>query len=506
MTFNTAKIVWFVFLILTLETLFCVPLLSWELALGRLLLVGVCFSLGAVGGITFVTSRWKETWQRILASLVARFESIPTGSWLLICFAAGSILRILWVWQYPAPQRSDQATYFALARGLVERHEYGFPHGGIAFWPPGYPFFLAAWFFVCGSRPWVPLLANLFLFAVTLITVGRLALRIGGTSAARFAMLLLVPWPTMLMIAGFAGKELLVVPLLCLILLTFSRALESRSWSGGLAMTVISGLLLGAMSLTQPSFLLFVFVLMIYDFIQNRNLLGAGVRAVLVVAALCAVILPWTLRNHRVLGAWVPISTNGGDVFYRANNSLATGGFTPKAEQNLDDLDEVSRGKVGFHLGVEWIRAHPGKFLLLGVRKQYLFLGDDAQGAFETLKRGFGIGGLRYVIWKAVCNLYWWCIWMLILLMLLLEWRTPHSENPLLIAVMLGVLYLVAMHSVFESGGKYHEPLMGLIAVLAGQVVATRTAPAQAAKRDDGTRHAIVQERRAGLEIQPAQN
>jgi hypothetical protein len=244
-----------------------------------------------------------------------------------------------------------------------------------------------------------------------------------------------------------------------------------------LAMTVLSGLLLGAMSLTQPSFMLFVFVLIIYDCIRNRNLLRAGVRAIFVVATLCAVILPWTFRNHRVLGAWVPISTNGGDVFYRANNSLATGGFTPKAEQSLDDLDEVSRGKVGFRLGMEWIRAHPGRFLLLGVRKQYLFLGDDAQGAFETLKRGLGIGGLRYLLWKAVSNFYWLCIWMLILLMLLQKWRTTLPEDALFIAVMLGVLYLVAMHSVFESGGKYHEPLMGLIAVLAAQAVATSTAP-----------------------------
>jgi len=38
---------------------------------------------------------------------------------------------------------------------------------------------------------------------------------------------------------------------------------------------------------------------------------------------------------------------------------------------------------------------------------------------------------------------------------------------------MLDVLYLLAIHSVFDSGGKYHEPLMGVIAVLVGQVVAT---------------------------------
>jgi 4-amino-4-deoxy-L-arabinose transferase-like glycosyltransferase len=476
MTFSTVRIVWFVCLVLTVETLFYVPFLSWELALGKNLLAGACFSLALVAGIAFAISRWKEYWKRILVSLVARFENIPTGSWLVICFAAGVILRILWVWQYPAPQRSDQATYFALARGLVESHRYGFSKGGLAYWPPGYPLFLAVWFFVCGFRPWVPLLANVCLFAGTLVAVDRLALRIGGTSSARLATLILVPWPTMFMIAGFAGKELLVVPLLCLVLLTYSRALESPSSFGGMAMSSLSGLVLGAMSLTQPSFLLFVFVLLAYDYVRNRNLLGAGLRAFFVVAALGAVIFPWTFRNHRVLGVWVPISTNGGDVFYRANNSLATGAYTPRAEQSLDDLDEVSRGKFGFHLGMEWIRAHPGKFLVLGVRKQYLFLGDDAQGAFETLKRGLGIAGFRYIFWKAISNAYWWCLWILVFLMLIHQWRTPLSTNSLLAAVMLSVFYLLAIHSVFESGGKYHEPLMGVIAVIAGQVVATTAA------------------------------
>jgi hypothetical protein len=238
------------------------------------------------------------------------------------------------------------------------------------------------------------------------------------------------------------------------------------------ALLGLTGLLLGAMSLTQPSFMLFPFVLIVYDYIRNQDLFRAGIRGFLAVAVLFAVILPWTLRNHRVLGEWVPVSTNGGDVFYRANNPLATGGYTLKGEQNLDSLDEVSRGKAGFRLGKDWIRQHPGKFLVLALRKQILFLGDDAQGAFETLKRGLGIGGVQYAFWKAISNMYWLSLWALILLMMANLWKSSISENPLLTAMMLSTLYLVAIHSVFESGGKYHEPLIGIVAVLAAQVVA----------------------------------
>jgi 4-amino-4-deoxy-L-arabinose transferase-like glycosyltransferase len=479
MTFKPTQITWIVFLILTIETLFSVPLLSWELALGgRHPLGGACFALALLVGVTFLIWRWRETSRRFVASLFARIENIPVGVWLAVCFAAGVVLRVLWAWQYPAPQRSDQATYFALARGLVENHRYGFPNGGLAYWPPGFPLFLAFWFFLLGFKPWVPLLANVCLFGGTLVAVERLARRIGGSSAARLATLLLVPWPTMVMIVGFAGKELLVVFLLCLVLLTFSSAMESVGQGTSFALVGVTGLLLGAMSLTQPSFMLFAFVLIVYDYIRNQDLLRAGIRGLVAVAVLSAVILPWTLRNHRVLGEWVPISTNGGDVFYRANNPLATGGYTPKGEQSLDSLNEVSRGKVGFRLGKDWIRQHPGEFLGLALRKQILFLGDDAQGAFETLKRGLGIGGIRYAFWKAVSNMYWLSLWVAILLMMANLWRTPISQNPLLTALMLSVLYLVAIHSVFESGGKYHEPLIGIVAVLAAQVVAKSAAPA----------------------------
>jgi 4-amino-4-deoxy-L-arabinose transferase-like glycosyltransferase len=479
MTFNPSRIIWIVFLGLTIETLFSVPLLSWELATGASHpWTGACFALAVTAGIAFVAWKWRDRLRGTLESLVASFSNVSVGRWLAICFVLGVLLRLLWAWQFPAPQRSDQASYFALARGLVERHQYGFPNGGMAYWPPGFPLFLASWFFIFGFKPWVPLLANIFLFGGTLVAVERLARRIGGPSASRLATLLLVPWPTMVMIVGFAGKELLVVFLLCLALLAFSSALECSSGAVAFAFVVITGLLLGAMSLTQPSFMLFVSVLLVFDYLRNQDLLRAGIRGLVALAVLCAVILPWTFRNHRVLGEWVPISTNGGDVFYRANNPLATGGYTPRGEQSLEALDEVSRGKVGFRLGKDWIREHPGRFLMLAIRKQILFLGDDAQGAFETLKRGLGIGGIRYAAWKAVSNMYWLFLWTLILLMLATSWRTSLVQDPLLAALILSFLYLLAIHSVFESGGKYHEPLIGVVAVLAAQAVAKSAAPA----------------------------
>lgn len=465
-----SAIVRIILLIVTVETLVSVPYLSWELAIGNHQLWGIAFACSTAIGIMILLWRWRDRWKKLIDTLVAHLSGIPTARWLALCFMLGAILRILWVWHFPAPQRSDQATYFAMARNLVENHRYGVSNGGLAYWPPGYPFFLSLWFFAFGFKAWVPLLANLSLFAGTLVVVERLACRIGGTPAARLATLLLVPWPTMVMIVGFAGKELLVVLLLCLVLLTYCDDGDGsvrRFWTPKVFLT---GLLFGIAILTQPSLQLFPFVLVAYEYFRKQGWARAGVRLFTVAFTLCAVILPWTLRNHRVLGAWIPISTNGGDVLYRANNPLATGGYTPRGEQSLEGLDEVARGRAGFRLGLEWIRANPKRFLALGVRKQILFLGDDAQGAFETLKRGLGIEGLRYVVWKGVSNLYWWFLWSFIFLALIIHWKMASTEEALYNTVILAILYLLAIHSVFESGAKYHEPLMGFVAVLAAQV------------------------------------
>ena len=42
-----------------------------------------------------------------------------------------------------------------------------------------------------------------------------------------------------------------------------------------------------------------------------------------------------------------------------------------------------------------------------------LFLGDDVSGAYNTFQRGSEINVPRYLLFKAVSNLYWWGLWAL---------------------------------------------------------------------------------------------
>jgi len=105
-------------------------------------------------------------------------------------------------------------------------------------------------------------------------------------------------------------------------------------------------------------------------------------------------VLPWTMRNHAELGAWIPVSTNGGFTLLTGNNDSATGDYTPDdptvaALMARRDLTEVTRDAEAKRLGQQWIAAHPGEFLALAPKKlARLWLPDgEADGPTRPARR-----------------------------------------------------------------------------------------------------------------------
>jgi 4-amino-4-deoxy-L-arabinose transferase-like glycosyltransferase len=388
--------------------------------------------------------------------------------WLPAVLVGGLLLRLLWGIILDIPQRSDGATYFTLAERLYTEGLYRDDRGDLAFWPPGYPFFLLTYFVVFGVKPWVPLLGNLTLFVVCTVVVYHLARLVLDEAAARLAALLLAVWPNYVFSVGLASKEMLLTALFPAAILLYLNGLRGPTpWRDRLSF-LGSGALLGLSSLAQPSVVLFPIALAAHLALRREQLLRAAVVLALLACGMLAAILPWTVRNISALGAPVLISTNGGDVFYRANNPLATGGYIPRGERNLRPLGEIERNRAGYQWGGEWILAHPDRFLTLAIRKAVLFLGDDSTGAYETLKRDRGTTA-SYAALKGLSNLYWLGIWTLILWGL---WRrSPQRWNLDVLLLGLPVLYLLGIDSIYEGGGRHHAPVMGFIAVVAAGLV-----------------------------------
>lgn len=452
---------------------FATPLLlmriatQWTSATQSLIALGIALACAAAA--VRLSSRIEPACAA-LASLSGR-----TPLWVPVI--AGLALRLAWVVAFPAQPASDGATYFSLATRLAAGEAYA-TAGTLAYWPPGYPFFLLPWIALLGAGKAAVLASNLALYLVAVLGIARLGYLIAGQRAGFLAALLFALWPNYVTNTTTPEKEMLLVAVLPWVFVLFVASIQARSgaWRPGAA-----GALLGACVLVQPSLQLLPLAAAcaLLGLAVDRRAAARGSLALLLAAA--AVVLPWTLRNYAIFERFVLVSTNGGGTLYRANNPLATGGYTDRGADDLSHLGELEQDLRGRELGVQWIKNHPAEFLRLAVEKQIRFTGDDAVGVYSTLNIGRGGASTAlYAAFKLAANAFWMALWIAVAA-LCLHLRARRIEAAALLRLPLWIwLYLFAIHSVFESAGKYHVVAAWALSVLvAGHVLAaaqTKTA------------------------------
>jgi len=455
------------FFLLALETVFSVPYRSvylgthspaksWIAAAFVLLCVGLCLSV-------------RDSIFSFLRTVLSG-EKIGLRSWLGLWLLAGLFLRLLWAIAFPVALKSDGLAYFTGAESLATTHTYSG-----AFWPPGSSLFLAPFVMVFGAHVWVSALCAILLFVVTYLVSCRFAEGLAGEGAARVTGPVLALWPGYLSVVGINSKEGLLAFLLVSAMLAYLRFTEAKG-SDRWLWILLSGGLLGAVTLTQPGYLFFPAVIAGFEILRTRKLLSSVVRTAVFSLALMAVVAPWTFRNYLVFHRFIPVSTNGGSVFYRANNPKANASYSPEGEIVLPK-DEFEADKVGYAEAKKWILHHPVDFTVLAVRKQVVYLGDDAIGMYETLKRDQEPSEKLYALAKAICNGYWLLLWSVLLLATPWIFRMRGWERWYGLC-FLPLVYQWLIDSVFESGSRHHISYVAFVAMLVGIAISQSYAPA----------------------------
>jgi hypothetical protein len=187
--------------------------------------------------------------------------------------------------------------------------------------------------------------------------------------------------------------------------------------------------------------------------------------------------LGWAARNWVVLGEPVLFSTNGGYNFWHGNNPNAAGrdiNLPPSRDPRLNLLvlrDERAINREGYRLGLEEIRAHPGRFLALVPRRIYFLYYTDTKGVWlaflkaplegptplERFRHGSRLPErLAFRPYVAVMALA-------LLGMLLADWRCPGIQ-----LMGLLILYWTAWVAVTFGQDRYHVPLMPIFCLFAG--------------------------------------
>lgn len=414
--------------------------------------------------------------------LACALAGLPQRTTILRIILVGLAAQVCVVLLTHPQVGSDPATYLRLAEKLARGETYSDERGLLAFWPAGLPLFLAPFVGIFGAGILAVTIANLVLYVVGVVAAWQLGKNMFSPSTGLLAALLFSAWPSRLLSSGFASKENLTVAMvlagIALCVATFSAA-SRVAWRYAIA----AGLAFGMAGLAQPGLLLFVAIIpLAYRYAFQR----VGGRQFFLLCAIifvcmAACLVPWQARNCVIFDyKFCGVATNGGSVFYRANNPLATGSYTAQGEVPLSHLPELEQNKIGFELGKKWIVDHPVGFLKLGVRKLIFLLEDDNYGAYWGILRGgggndaesFRDGSTGRIVAFRVAEWISWTFWVVIAGLVArasIGWtrRSSIGDREKLLPLVYPMLYCAVVFSVFESGSRQHAIALAPMLVLA---------------------------------------
>lgn len=242
---------------------------------------------------------------------------------LLPALLAGIALRLFFIWRFPF-YSGDTAYYEELARNWLYHHVYGFySHGQLL--PsderaPGYPAFLAAFYFLAGPGRKAVMLAQAFLDLATCVLAAGIASRLAADApeAARTRVAIAALWLTALcpFTANYAAvplTEVLATFLTTLALLIFlspaGMAFERISSDRDLLRAVntwfLGGVVVGLGTLVRPETpLLLVAVLIVFWWRYRRpaNWRKLTLATLWMLVGLLLPLAPWAARNSIRVG------------------------------------------------------------------------------------------------------------------------------------------------------------------------------------------------------------
>jgi 4-amino-4-deoxy-L-arabinose transferase-like glycosyltransferase len=311
---------------------------------------------------------------------------LKANRWLLVVLALALLVRILYVGYYYSMPDWDQLTvdnyyHHHWAQSIAGGNIFG---DTTYFRAPFYVYCLALLYALFGTSLWVSrifgILLGLTSVAMTYLTGKRIfSAKIGLTAA-----LLQSLYPVMIYFEG----ELLLDPLFTLLLQLAVYRLVIWFDNKTTGQVLATGLLLGLASITRPTALVFIPLIVLLLAAALKNAGAWAKHSMIFILAVSLVIAPIFVRNLVVAGDPVTIASQGGINLYIGNNSNADGVSAVLPEPlghnwRLREITYLAEQEVGKRLkpgdvssywtkkALHWMRNNPGQFIELYVKKLY---------------------------------------------------------------------------------------------------------------------------------------
>ncbi|MDP9238740.1 MAG: glycosyltransferase family 39 protein [Chloroflexota bacterium] len=422
-----------------------------------------------------------------------RWYRTPDVRWLLAIFLIAFALRLLTVAViHPDPRDGrfdDSVWYDTSAKHLAAGDGYVFdptvwltadgtrvyPDESqltpTALWPPGYPVTLAAIYYITGDSLWAGRMFNVLCGALTALLVYAIARKLFGLTEAVVAGLLMALFPGHIYFTPLLMSEtyfLLLMTATIAVFLYFVLGRERPQLLGVAA----AGVLAGMTGMSRGEFAPFagiMLLLMLLHLGLRRSLLPAAV----LLLGMGALVVPWTIRNERTMGAFIPGTTGAGVVALQGHHPLSEGipslDIFGRIEHEYASLGrterEVKVNSEGLYRARTYAWDHKLNELRLLPRRMFgLFRSDESAITWsQSNKPVYGEETAKRLI-----NLNTWIFYGTVGFALLswpLWWRTRDTKRLLVFAPV--PFYMLMFGVIFIGDPRYHFGMYTTLVVFA---------------------------------------
>ncbi len=383
-------------------------------------------------------------------------------------------VRIAWMLHtgYTPSVTDDAGRYDLLGRSLANAAGFVNPNGSTTmFWPPGYPFVLAAVYklapFVHTGDVRTALVLQALLDAGTVLLVFAIARRAfdertGTVAAATYALL-----PSAIFFSGITLTETSFTFFLMLAVWLLIESHDRDDWR----LLAAAGLVIGYATLIRGQAALLPLVALPF-WLQSMPWRAAALRVAATGALAFVIVLPWTIRNYVESRSLVLIASNSGVDFYIGHSAGADG-----RGRIVDELvfqypelpgpeAEAKVSRDGFREGLKYAAHHPMREVELLAKKFWWLWYRDDEAVRWTDGHGervvFSHGTRRALI--AVSDAYYW---LLLALAALGVTRWLRLRDPVRLLLVSLAAYWTLVHVAFFADPRFHAPIMPIVCMWA---------------------------------------
>jgi hypothetical protein len=381
------------------------------------------------------------------------------------------LFRLLWALLVPVRPVSDGATYDLFARNLVAGLGYGFDLSHpTAYWPVGTSFLYSIFYRVFGFSYTPILVFNLVISCPTIWLTMLLAERWFNRRVAIVTGYGMALWPMQIEFVSLLSSELIFNFLLVVWLYLWDKPVQKDGRHPRLSFfwkALGIGTLAAAASYIRPVALVLPFMLSALEMARTRKYLAPIKSTALVYLVMAMLIAPWSIRNTRVFGQFIPISTNYGANLWMGNHDIDSG-ETVDIPPEAFNMPEVERDHYLRRLAIDYIEQHPARFVLRTLVKAVRLHSHETIGIHWNMPGLVSVYGER-VLWplKLISNLFWWAMLLLglggVVLIYLQQGIWMLLKSP---AFMIWY-YFTALYSILVVQDRYHFSSTPFIAILA---------------------------------------